>query len=178
MNTLHLKTKPQALSRIHISSPLGLLTAVGDEESLYFLAFTDSKYHAQHMAKLSHNNTTPFHTHATPLLEHFTREMESYFAGELQKFTTPLALIGTVFQKNIWDALAHIPYGQTQSYKELATSIQHPTAFRAAAQANAANPLMIIIPCHRIINNTGSLGGYSGSLTRKAWLINHEKNYA
>jgi AraC family transcriptional regulator of adaptative response/methylated-DNA-[protein]-cysteine methyltransferase len=84
-------------------------------------------------------------------------------------------MLGSDFQKNVWRELIKIPPGETKSYADIAKAIKQPSAFRAVARANGANQLAIIIPCHRVINSDGELGGYGGGLTRKAWLINHEK---
>lgn len=101
-------------------------------------------------------------------------ELERYFTSQLQTFTTPLFLTGTPFQNAVWQTLQKIPYGHTRSYKEIAVELAKPTAFRAVAQANAANMLSIIIPCHRVINSDQKMGGYSGGLARKEWLLTHE----
>ena len=85
-------------------------------------------------------------------------------------------LLGTDFQKLAWHALTTIPYGHTKSYVEQAHAIAKPSACRAVGTANGANQLAIIIPCHRIITSTGKLGGYAGGLTRKKWLLAHERN--
>ncbi len=103
------------------------------------------------------------------------KELSQYFDGTLREFKTPLCLLGSPFQKQVWEELKKIPSGQTRSYLELAASIGKPSAVRAVAQANGANQLSIIIPCHRVINTNGELGGYGGGLTRKKWLIEHER---
>jgi AraC family transcriptional regulator of adaptative response/methylated-DNA-[protein]-cysteine methyltransferase len=87
-------------------------------------------------------------------------------------------MIGSDFQKSAWQALIQVPYGQTRSYLEQASIIGKPKAFRAVANANGANQIAIVVPCHRIINTGGELGGYGGGLQRKSWLINHEKTFS
>jgi AraC family transcriptional regulator of adaptative response/methylated-DNA-[protein]-cysteine methyltransferase len=101
--------------------------------------------------------------------------LDNYFAGKLKQFKTPIFWSGSVFQKIVWDALVRIPYGETRSYADVAASLGKPSAFRAVANANGANPLAIVVPCHRVINTDGGLGGYGGGLARKKWLIDHEK---
>lgn len=91
----------------------------------------------------------------------------------MKDFTTTICLLGSSFQKHVWAELVKIPPGETRSYSEIAKAMGRPTAFRAVAQANGANQFAIIIPCHRVIN--GELGDYGGGLSRKKWLINHEK---
>lgn len=84
----------------------------------------------------------------------------AYFAGTLRKFTLPLAPAGTAFQKNVWAALRRIPFGKTRSYGEIAAGVGNPKASRAVGRANGTNPICVIIPCHRVINADGSLGGF------------------
>ena len=86
--------------------------------------------------------------------------------------------MGSPFQKIVWEELMRITFGETRSYGDQAAAMGKPTAYRAVANANGANQLAIIIPCHRIINTNGELGGYGGGISRKKWLINHEKQKA
>ena len=102
-------------------------------------------------------------------------ELAQYFAGARPAFSSlPLDPQGTGFQLRVWEELRKIPWGATISYKELAIRAGSPRGFRAVGQANGANPIPIIIPCHRVINADGSLGGYSSGLERKRWLLRHE----
>lgn len=105
----------------------------------------------------------------------FSQQFAAYFSGRLQRFELPLSLSGTPFQQQVWLALAEIPYGQTRSYGEQAASLGNPTAVRAVGAANGRNPLPIILPCHRVIGSNGALTGYAGGLSRKRWLLEHEK---
>ncbi|QTD47311.1 methylated-DNA--[protein]-cysteine S-methyltransferase [Ottowia testudinis] len=98
-------------------------------------------------------------------------EIEAYFNGQLTAFKTPLDLVGTPFQKSVWQALLDIPYGQTRSYAQQARQIDRPTATRAVAAANGQNKIAIIVPCHRVIGSNGQLTGYGGGLPRKQWLL-------
>jgi methylated-DNA-[protein]-cysteine S-methyltransferase len=102
------------------------------------------------------------------------RELDAYFAGRLQKFTLPLDLRGTPFQKAVWGALLGIPYGETRSYSDIAVAIGKPAAVRAVGLANGANPVSIIVPCHRVIGKSGDLVGYGGGLERKRALLHLE----
>ncbi len=113
---------------------------------------------------------------STKPLQLIENELKKYFDGKLTQFKTPLHLLGSPFQNKVWNALLKIPHGETRSYLDIAKSIKKPTAFRAVALANGANKMSIVIPCHRVINNNGNLGGYGGGISRKEWLINHEKN--
>jgi O-6-methylguanine DNA methyltransferase len=105
------------------------------------------------------------------------KQMAEYFAGTRKSFDLPLDMQGTPFQKRIWTTLQNIPYGQTISYSEEASRIGNPKAARAAASANRANLISIIIPCHRVIAKDGTLAGYGGGLPRKEYLLNLEKQH-
>jgi len=101
-------------------------------------------------------------------------ELRRYLAGEHVQFTCPLDLHGTAFQKEVWEELYRIPYGETRTYAEIAHAIGRPAAVRAVGAANGANPVAIIVPCHRVIGSNGSLTGYGGGLHTKAWLLSLE----
>lgn len=101
-------------------------------------------------------------------------QLKSYFAGERKSFDLPLLLIGTEFQKTVWNALLEIPFGKTLSYLALSEKLSNPGAIRAVASANGANAISIIVPCHRIIGSDGSLTGYAGGLSAKKNLLKLE----
>ncbi|OCA62879.1 cysteine methyltransferase [Aeromonas piscicola] len=101
----------------------------------------------------------------------YLAEFDAYFTGRLQRFTLPLAAHGTAFQQAVWQALRDIPYGETRSYSEIARTIGKPSASRAVGAANGRNPLSIIVPCHRVIGQNGSLTGYAGGLPIKQQLL-------
>jgi methylated-DNA-[protein]-cysteine S-methyltransferase len=103
------------------------------------------------------------------------RQLEEYFAGERHSFDLPLAPAGTPFQQRVWEELRRIGYGETISYGELASRIGRPSAARAAGAANGANPVSIVIPCHRVIGSTGMLTGYGGGLEAKRFLLELER---
>ena len=102
------------------------------------------------------------------------RQLDGYFAGELEAFDLPLAPGGTPFQLRVWDELRRIPFGETVSYLQLARRLGDARLARAVGLANGRNPLSIVIPCHRVIGADGSLVGYGGGLERKRWLLEHE----
>jgi methylated-DNA-[protein]-cysteine S-methyltransferase len=104
-------------------------------------------------------------------------QLDEYFKGERREFTFPYILEGTIFQKNVWNALTGILYVNTGSYKDIAVSIGNEKAIRAVGSANGRNKLSIVIPCHRIIGSNGKLTGYAGGLWRKEWLLQHERNF-
>jgi methylated-DNA-[protein]-cysteine S-methyltransferase len=101
-------------------------------------------------------------------------QLDAYFAGEITTFDLPLAPLGSPFQQRVWAALQEIPYGQTESYGELAERIGSPGAARAVGLANGKNPIGIVIPCHRVVGASGSLTGYGGGLDRKRQLLDLE----
>ena len=110
----------------------------------------------------------------SPLLREAKRQPKAYFAGELREFSLPLAPKGTPFQQAVWQALQHIPYGQTRSYAEIAREIGCPNGCRAVGMANHRNPLPIVIPCHRVVGKDGTLTGYAGGLQWKEGLLRLE----
>lgn len=103
------------------------------------------------------------------------QQLSQYFSGERTAFQLPLAPQGTMFRQQTWRALQKIPYGETRCYSEQAELMNNVKAVRAVGAANGANPIAIIIPCHRVIGKNGSLTGYAGGLQRKAWLLNFEQ---
>lgn len=159
-----------------IHTPIGPMIAIGDNENLHLLEFVGRKNLHKEIDRLRIKQTSSIVYGQTNVLNSIKRELDLYFSKELKTFTTPLITDGTAFQKATWEGLMNIPYGNTLSYAEFAESLGRPTAFRAAANANGRNQLAIIIPCHRVINSNGALGGYGGGLDKKAWLLNHEKN--
>lgn len=110
----------------------------------------------------------------TDLTKH---QLDEYFKYQRKEFEIPIKLSGTSFQIDCWKQLQQIPYGQTISYKEQAILINRPKAYRAVGLANGKNSLMIIIPCHRVVKSNHDLGGYTGGVFIKEYLLNHEKNY-
>tara|TARA_Y100000589_G_scaffold236732_1_gene224168 strand:+ start:74 stop:514 length:441 start_codon:yes stop_codon:yes gene_type:complete len=101
-------------------------------------------------------------------------QLQEYFTGIRKNFELPIHGSGTSFQKRAWSVLCSIPYGSSISYKEQALRMGSPKAQRAVGGANGKNPLLIVVPCHRVISSSGDLGGYTAGVHRKAWLLNHE----
>ncbi|GAB3233893.1 methylated-DNA--[protein]-cysteine S-methyltransferase [Glycomyces halotolerans] len=112
---------------------------------------------------------------STPLLASAVEQLEAYFAGDLRQFDLPLDPDGTPFQRRVWAALREIPYGVTVSYAHIAARIGNPAAVRAVGLANGANPVAIVVPCHRVIGANGKLTGYAGGLWRKERLLALER---
>ena len=148
-------------------SPLKQLLLVSNGRALTGLYFQSHRYGEEIQLEWKQfDSATPF-----PQVK---EQLAAYFAGELQTFDLPLALPGTEFQRLAWEKLQGIPYGQTISYGELARQMARPASIRAVGQANARNPISIIVPCHRVIGAHGSLTGYGGGLEVKAALLSFE----
>jgi AraC family transcriptional regulator of adaptative response/methylated-DNA-[protein]-cysteine methyltransferase len=158
-----------------ILTPLGSMLAGADLHFLYFLKFVDHAPFEYEIAKLQQKIKTKIIPGRTSVIDLVEKELDQYFAGQLQAFKTPVKNFGSPFQQMVWSELQKIPYGHTWSYTQLATAISKPQACRAVAQANGANQFAIIIPCHRVINLNGELGGYNGGIDRKKWLLDLER---
>jgi methylated-DNA-[protein]-cysteine S-methyltransferase len=118
--------------------------------------------------------TTGERNDANPLLREAVRQLTAYFAGDLREFRLPLDMVGTDFQKRVWQELLTIPYGEIRSYLQIAVAIGGPHAVRAVGAANGANPIAIVVPCHRVIGASGKLTGYGGGLPLKRRLLDLE----
>ncbi|MEP3785270.1 trifunctional transcriptional activator/DNA repair protein Ada/methylated-DNA--[protein]-cysteine S-methyltransferase [Ascidiaceihabitans sp.] len=156
---------------------LGPMIGVADNTHLHLLEFADRKALPAELKRLVTSTKSGVAIGSTPPLEQVKQELQSYFDGQNATFTTPLALHGTPFTKDVWRALQTIPAGHTRSYAALAETIQRPTATRAVARANGANQIAILIPCHRVIGTDGALTGYGGGVWRKRKLIDLERQY-
>ena len=155
-----------------VNTPLGEMTVVSDQSHLHLVDFADSKYIESKIRKITQNADVRTQE-ATPIAcAH--EQLQAYFDGTLKEFDLPMHISGTDFQKSVWRALENIPYGDTKSYKQQSESIGSRNASRAVALANSKNLFAIIIPCHRVITSGGHIGGYSGGVERKKWLLMHE----
>ena len=157
-----------------IDSPVGVLVAGVTDEGACLLEFRDREILETQVAKVR-ARVGPTGSGSHEYLDQLRSELSEYFAGRRREFTVPLVYPGTPFQTKVWDALRAIPFGRTISYEELARRVGSPDGQRAAGHANGQNPLAIIIPCHRIINKDGKLGGYGGGLWRKRLLLGLER---
>ncbi|RMX22040.1 bifunctional transcriptional activator/DNA repair protein Ada [Legionella jordanis] len=164
----------QLLKASWLDSPLGPMIAIANDEALYLLEFIDRRGLELEVERLRRKTHCAIVPGKNLVIEAIEMELKDYFSGHLSTFQTPLKLTGTVFQCQVWQTLMKIPFGETRSYAELAQLLCKPTAYRAVAQANGANQIAIVIPCHRVINSNNSLGGYGGGIARKKWLLEHE----
>jgi len=151
------------------------MIAIASEEALYLLEFVDRRGLEREVERLRIKTRSAIIPGMTEPIRLIEQQLNEYFAGERTTFTVPLALLGSPFQQQVWEQLMKIPAGETRSYAQIAIALDRPSAFRAVAQANGANPLALVVPCHRVINSNGELGGYGGGLTRKAWLLQNEQ---
>ena len=166
-----------SLSSSIIHSPLGDLFAISNETSLLFLDLADSREQIAKIQKIEAKYEQKILSQKNQILTQTEKELGEYFARKRKIFSIPIEFHGTEFQVKSWKWLKSIPYSETRSYIEQAIEIWSPKAVRAIGWANHNNPIVIIIPCHRVIGKSGKLIGYSGWLERKTWLLEHEKKY-
>lgn len=157
-----------------IDTPLGPMIAVSDDEALYLLEFVGTRGLDREIERLRQKTKSAMVPGLTQPISSIENELKLYFSNQLSNFKTPVHLLGSAFQQRVWKELKKIPMGETRSYFDISVAIGNPQANRAVANANGANQLALIIPCHRVINKDGKLGGYSGGIKRKEWLLNHE----
>ncbi|MXZ19535.1 MAG: methylated-DNA--[protein]-cysteine S-methyltransferase [Caldilineaceae bacterium SB0665_bin_25] len=168
-----------SLSVMNYDSPIGPIEVHGTDKAVSGVEFAGEQ--AEEGEEASGEGGRPsglssLQAGAHPLLEEVRRQLDAYFAGDLRCFDLPLDPEGTPFQRQVWQQLLSVGYGQTASYQDIAVAIDNPKAVRAVGAANGRNPVAIIVPCHRIIGSGGraKLTGYGGGLWRKEWLLRHE----
>ncbi len=157
-----------------LESPVGTLAAGATSEALVLLEYIDEMPHAEVTAALELRFGKSIKEGKNPHLKLLRKELAAYFAGTLTEFTVPLSYPGSKFQEQVWGELLKIPYGETRSYQNIADALGIPSATRAVGTANGQNRIAIVIPCHRVVNTGGALGGYSGGLWRKRHLLDLE----
>ena len=159
-------------------SPVGTLIAGATSTSLCLLEFADRSSVDRRLEALRKRYLGRGAVGANVVLQSTQAQLREYFAGARRTFDVPLEYAGTAFQQQVWAALLTIPFGRTWSYLDVAERIGDPGATRAVGMANNANPIAILIPCHRVINAGGELGGYGGGLWRKRMLLDLEVGQA
>lgn len=152
-----------------VDSPIGQLLLVGSERGLSRISFPTGR-----RAPVPE----PDWVQDAGAFREAGSQLKAWFAGELRLFDLSLDADGTDFQCAVWNALRTIPFGETRSYADIALQIGRPTASRAVGAANGANPLPIVVPCHRVIGANGSLTGFAGGMEAKRWLLDHESRFA
>jgi len=154
--------------KVYYQSEIGLLEIVGTEIGLTSVEFLERE------AGADYSNPSE----VLPVVARCVNQLDEYFQARRKVFELVLAPEGTDFQKRVWAQLLEIPYGETFSYMDIARAIGNEKSIRAVGAANGANPLTIIVPCHRVIGSDGKLTGYGGGLWRKEWLLNHERRHS
>ncbi|MBA4065142.1 MAG: hypothetical protein C0501_15790 [Isosphaera sp.] len=163
MNTVPPDADGDPVVLTSFGSPLGPLVAGATAGGVCLLAFADDP------------PAGPGRPGTNAHLEQLRAELADYFAGRLRSFAVPLVYPGTAFQRRVWEELLRIPYGETRSYQDVAAAVGDPTAVRAVGRANGSNRVAVVIPCHRVVNKNGDLGGYGGGLRRKQYLLDLER---
>ena len=158
-----------------LESPLGPLVAAANASGICLLEFTDRRRLESQFKALKKVFSCAIVPGENEHLETLKKQVNAYFAGELREFSLALVYPGSPFQVRVWNELLRIPYGQTCSYEELARRIGSVSGQRAVGHANGTNRIAILIPCHRVVNKDGKLGGYGGGLWRKQYLLDLEK---
>jgi len=161
-----MQTKPMLYSTTHVT-PVGTLTLVASDRGLHAVLWPKRSPRAGISPR-------PRRDQDHPILQKAVLQLDEYFAGSRTSFDLPLDLEGTRFQVAAWRSLADIPFGTTTTYGRQAAALGIPTAARAVGAANGANPVCIVLPCHRVIGADGSLTGFGGGLPVKQWLLDHE----
>jgi O-6-methylguanine DNA methyltransferase len=168
------------LRRRVLDTPVGPMLALASDAALLALEFGKADRHDRLDARRA--RWFPRHTledGSNPLIEMTAAWLDAYFAGACaDSHTLPVAMHGTAFERRVWALLLQIPAGRTRSYGELAADLGLRHGARAVGLANGANPLAIVVPCHRVIGSTGTLTGYGGGLDRKQWLLAHERRWS
>lgn len=159
----------------HYKSPCGELLLGAYEGRLCLCDWTTSSRHKSNLTRTKKILKAQFSEGQDPVLKEAAKELDEYFTGTIKSFKTPLLLVGTEFQKGVWNSLKHIPFGNTCSYSEIALGLGKKNGTRAVAQAIGSNPIAIILPCHRVVGKNGKLTGYAGGIAAKQLLLNLEK---
>ncbi len=168
---------PEGTRYAAIPSPIGALVAGVTGDGLFLLEFADAENLTTKPLpgiEQGPQRGQPGHR----VLRQLRAELDGYFSGKRRAFDVPLAMRGTPFQLDVWRELVKVPYGNTTSYAEIARRVGRGRAVRAVGQANGRNPIVILVPCHRVVSSDGSLGGYSSGLDRKRYLLDLEGRLA
>lgn len=158
-----------------IETPIGPVIAAANDQGLCLLEFTDRRMLETQFRTLKKLFSCAIVPGDNAHLKQLRKELEKYFAGQLKVFSVPIVYPGSPFQERVWSELLRIPYGETRSYEDLARRVGSPNGHRAVGHANGTNRISIVIPCHRVVNKDGKLGGYGGGLWRKQYLLDLEK---
>lgn len=161
-----------------IETALGSMQLAATDEGICLFDFQYRRSIDNIMKRIETNTGKRFGEGHHPYFDLLEQQIGEYFTGVRQTFQLPLHLVGTPFQVSVWKGLQEIPYGETRSYKAQSQFLGVEKAIRAVAGANGENGIAIIIPCHRVIGENGSLTGYAGGLPKKQWLLEHERKHS
>ncbi len=161
-----------------IKTPLGIMRMGATDEGICLFDFEYRKSIDTIMKRIELHAGCSFTEGEHPHFEILKEQIHEYFLGTRKDFNIPLYFAGSQFQINVWKILQNIPYGETRSYKKQSILLGNEKAIRAVAGANGENGIAIIVPCHRVIGENGSLTGYGGGLQRKQWLLDHERKHS
>lgn len=167
-------TGNKVIESYQLLTPLGPMLAASINEKICLLEFNDRRMLETELIAIQKYFKAPIVLKKNKVITQLQGELKEYFAGKRKIFSVALHMVGSDFQKHVWQVLMDIPYGQVRSYKQQAEAMKHHKAVRAVANANGANKMAIIIPCHRVIGSDGSLCGYGGGLERKRQLLKLE----
>lgn len=162
----------------YFDTPLGKMMGAATDDGVCLFEFEYRRSLSKIQQRIEDALQMEYEEGEHPLLNQLEKEAKEYFAGQRMIFDVPLNMIGTDFQKRVWKGLLDIPFGETRSYKKQSIYLGDVKAIRAVATANGQNGIAIIVPCHRVIGDNGSLVGYGGGLPKKKWLLEHEAKYS
>lgn len=169
------KTTVSIINANILSTPIGRMISLSDSNYLYLLEFMDRRGLEKEIERLRKKHNARIIPGKNKINDQLEEELDQYFNRELTEFTIPLFKDGSLFQKQVWDVLLNIIPGTTVSYKDIAKTLGDTNLVRAVGNANGANQICILIPCHRVINSNGELGGYGGGVERKEFLLKLEE---
>ncbi len=160
-----------------LETPLGTMIAMANSDGLYLLEFIDRRGFKNEILFLRKRTGFTVIPGNNSVLTHLHSELKNYFAGKKLKFTVPLRMVGSEFERSVWKILETIPPGATTCYSDIARELGKPDASRAVGRANGRNCIAILLPCHRVINADGTISNYGGGIWRKRWLLEHEMSF-
>ncbi|MGD0342037.1 MAG: methylated-DNA--[protein]-cysteine S-methyltransferase [Bacteroidales bacterium] len=166
------------IKKTTIETPIGEMVAGATKDGVCLLEFSDRRTLSSQIKEVTGLLETTIQEGSNRHLRMLKKQLKEYFKGKRKEFSLHLVTPGTEFQQAVWKELLKIPYGATRTYQEQADTLKNPGSVRAVAQANGANRISIVIPCHRVIGSDGHLVGYGGGLERKKLLLDHEKKHS
>ena len=161
-----------------LTSLIGPMFACATEKGICLLEFTNRKMLENEFKELTRKLNAVILPGKNAHIQQLKQELKEYYVGDRKQFSVALHMVGSPFQKSVWDALLKIPYGETRSYQQQSIALNQQKGIRAIASANGSNKIAIVVPCHRVIGSDGNLTGYAGGIERKKWLLDHESKHS